>query len=111
MRNYKLRNHQRVGVLTEVKKDFSLIKKYLIYFSLIVSIISMLVYYNTMYIKKERTIVQLTQQKNYLIVENLKLQRDITVLSSPSRIEKIAKEKLKMVPVTYDSIKFITVDE
>ncbi|NPA52451.1 MAG: cell division protein FtsL [Aquificae bacterium] len=111
MRDYKVRNHQRVGALTEVKKDLNIAKKYLLYFSLIALVISMLIYYNTLYIKKEKVIVQLNQQKNLLKVENLKLERDITVLSAPSRIEKIAKEKLKMIPVTYDSISFIPLDE
>ncbi len=111
MRAYKVKSNQKVGVLTEVKRDLTVIKKYFLYFFLIVSLISFLIYYNTMYIKKEKTIIQLTKQKNILLVENLKLERDITILSSPKRIEILAKEKLHMIPVDYDSIKFIPIDE
>ena len=108
---YQKKASQQVGVLTEIKKDFAAVKKYIFYFISIAGILSFLIYYNTLHIQKDRNIAQLTQEKNLLIVENLKLQKEITVLSSPKRIETIAKEKLKMVPVSYESVKFLEVDE
>ncbi len=107
------RYHQnyREGILTEIQRDFSVIKKYFLYILAIISVLSFLVYYNTLNIKKDRDIANLIREKNIILAENLKLQKEITVLSSPQRIEKIAKEKLNMFPVSFDSIKFLEVDE
>jgi len=101
----------REGILSEIQKDFSIIKKYFLYIFLILSVLSFLVYYNTLNLKKDREIAELIKEKNILIAENLKLQKEITVLSSPQRIEKVAREKLRMVPVSFESVRFLEIDE
>ncbi len=101
----------REGILSEIQKDFSVIKKYFLYIFLILSVLSFLVYYNTLNLKKDREIAELIKEKNILIAENLKLQKEITVLSSPQRIEKVAREKLRMMPVSFESVRFLEIDE
>ncbi len=101
----------REGIISEIQKDFSIIKKYFLYIFLILSVLSFLVYYNTLNLKKDREIAELIKEKNILIAENLKLQKEITVLSSPQRIEKVAREKLRMMPVSFESVRFLEIDE
>ena len=109
-----MKRHQqtyREGIISEIQKDFSIIKKYFLYIFLILSVLSFLVYYNTLSLKKDREIAELIKEKNILIAENLKLQKEITVLSSPQRIEKVAREKLRMMPVSFESVRFLEIDE
>jgi hypothetical protein len=65
--------------------------KYKFYFAIFFSSLIMLVGYSQLNYKIDNEIVQLNQEKNYLIAENFKL----------------AKDQQGMKPVDYKSVKFI----
>jgi cell division protein FtsL len=81
--------------------------KYKLYFAIFFSSLIMLVGYSQLNYKIDNEIVQLNQEKNYLIAENFKLKKDIAILSSPERISQLAKSQQGMKPVDYKSVKFI----
>ena len=81
--------------------------KYKLYFTIFFSSLIMLVGYSQLNYKIDSQIVQLNQEKNYLIAENFKLKKDIAILSSPERISQLAKNKQGMKSVDYKSVKFI----
>ncbi|ACO03757.1 MAG TPA: cell division protein FtsL [Persephonella sp.] len=91
----------------ELKKDLAVIKKYVKYWIIIISVTFGLVMYNSLYFKTERDITQLVNKKNYLEAKNLQLKKEITRLSSPERISDIAKKRLKMKAVDYSRVHFI----
>jgi cell division protein FtsL len=68
---------------------------------------TMLIIYVSYYMKLERDIVNITYQNSLKKNRILELEREIAVLSSPHRIKKIAEKDLKMIPVSYDKVKFI----
>jgi cell division protein FtsL len=81
--------------------------KYKFYFAIFFSSLIMLVGYSQLNYKIDNEIVQLNQEKNYLIAENFKLKKDIAILSSPERISQLAKNQQGMKSVDYKSVKFI----
>jgi cell division protein FtsL len=96
----------------EVIHDLKIgLSKYKISLSLIVVSLIALVLYSQLNYKVDREIVKLNMEKNYLVAENLRLKNQITVLSSPERISKIAKEEGGMKKVDYNQVKFIDVNE
>ncbi|WP_457621955.1 cell division protein FtsL [Persephonella sp.] len=91
----------------EIKRDLAVIKKYVKYWLIIISVTFGLVMYNSLYFKTEKEITQLVSKKNYLEARNLQLKKEITRLSSPERISNIAQKKLKMKAVDYSKVHFI----
>ncbi len=91
----------------ELKKDFAYIKRYIKFWLLILLILSTLVIYNQYYFKVNKDIIELTQIKSRLITENTMLKKEISRLSSPDRINKLAVERLKMKPVDYSKVHFL----
>jgi cell division protein FtsL len=91
----------------ELKRDLAVVKKYLKYWFIIITVTFGLVMYNSLYFKTERDITQLISKKNYLEAKNLQLKKEITRLSSPERITSIAKKRLKMKVVDYSRVHFI----
>lgn len=91
----------------ELKKDLAYIRKYLKFSIFFVMIAGSLAAYNQYYFNVERDIIQLSKKKNQLIAENMMLKKEASRLSSPERIEKIAKRKLKMKPVDFSKVRFI----
>lgn len=81
--------------------------KYKFYFAIFFFSLIMLVGYSQLNYKIDNEIVQLNQEKNYLIAENFKLKKDVAVLSSPERLSRLAKEQQGMKPVDYKNVKFI----
>ncbi len=97
-------------ILVEVKKDLKLVSKYSKYWLVILAVIILTVFYNSFSFKLERQIIQLTEQKNYLIAENMQLRKEKAVLSSPKRVYSIATKSLKMKKVDYSKVHFIDVN-
>ncbi|WP_457624961.1 septum formation initiator family protein [Persephonella sp.] len=91
----------------ELKKDFSYIKKYIKYWLFFTAVSGTLVIYNQYYFSVEREITQLAEIKNQLTAKNMLLKKEISKLSSPDRIGKIAELHLKMKPVDYSNVRFI----
>ena len=91
----------------ELKKDFSYIKKYIKFWGFIFLITGSLVLYNQYFFSVDRKITELTKTKNQTLAENLMLKKEISRLSSPKRIGKIARSKLKMKDVDYSKVHFI----
>ncbi len=92
----------------ELKRDFRLIKKYSKYLFLMLVLIGLTIFYNSQYFKLEKEIISLTQQKSYLIAENMQLRKEKAVLSSPDRIYKLATEKLNMKKVDFKNVHFLS---
>ncbi|WP_457643126.1 cell division protein FtsL [Persephonella sp.] len=95
----------------EAKKDLSYIKKYLKYVVFFLTLSGMLVLYNQYYFKVEKEIATLTHLKGQFSAKNLMLKKEISSLSSPERIERIATKKLKMKPVNYSQVRFLNTKE
>ncbi len=95
------------SIFTEVIKDFSFVKKQLLYIVVIFSTAAGLIVYNLKFIELEREITQLNQQKNYLQLEQVELKKELAKLSAPNRISKLAKKRLKMEKVNMENVKFI----
>jgi len=93
--------------ILELKKDFKIVSKYSKYWLVILASVGLTVFYNSMTFGIEKEIISLTQQKSYLLAENMQLKKEKAVLSSPDRIHNIAKEKLKMKKVDYRNVYFI----
>ena len=91
----------------ELKRDFLHIKRYIKFWIFFLSVSGTLVLYNQYYFKVDKEITDLIQIKNQLTAKNMMLRKDISRLSSPSRIGKIAKKKLDMKPVDYSKVRFI----
>ncbi|NPA58543.1 MAG: cell division protein FtsL [Aquificae bacterium] len=91
----------------ELKKDFSQAGKYFTYVMFILSMAVGLAVYNHYYFKVEKDIMTLAKLKGQLQAKNLMLKKEISGLSSPDRIDKIATQKLKMKPVDYSKVRFI----
>ncbi len=94
-------------IVLETKKDFSILKKQLLFFTMILLISSLLILYNIKFVEVEKEITQLTTAKEYLVYENMLLKKQVATLKDPKRIDKIAKQKLKMKPVNMEKVKFI----
>ncbi|ACN99221.1 cell division protein FtsL [Sulfurihydrogenibium azorense] len=95
-------------VLNDVKIGLSRHKLSLL---VIMTSLLALVLYSQLNYKIDNEIVKLNAEKNYLIAENFKLKNQITVLSSPERISKIAKQEGGMKKVDYNQVRFIDVNE
>jgi len=93
----------------ELKKDLSQIRKYIKYGIFFLLMAGTLVLYNQYYFKVEREIMSLSQMKSQLSAKNLMLKKEVSRLSSPEKIEKVATEKLKMKPVDYSKVRFIEI--
>ncbi|NPA16941.1 MAG: cell division protein FtsL [Aquificae bacterium] len=91
----------------ELKRDLSQIRKYIKYGLFFLVMGGTLVLYNQYYFKVEREIMNLSQLKGQLSARNLMLKKEVSRLSSPERIEKIARKRLKMKPVDYSKVRFI----
>ncbi|MBK3331599.1 cell division protein FtsL [Persephonella atlantica] len=91
----------------ELKRDFAHIKRYIKFWFFILFISGALVVYNQYYFKVSKEIIELTQMKNRLITQNTMLKKEISRLSSPERINRMAVKKLKMKPVDYSKVHFI----
>ncbi|HHG73985.1 MAG TPA: cell division protein FtsL [Persephonella sp.] len=91
----------------ELKRDFLYIKRYIKFWVFLLSISGTLVLYNQYYFKVDKEITELIQIKNQLTAKNMMLKKEITGLSSPDRIGKIAQKKLGMKPVDYSNVRFI----
>ena len=94
-------------VLIEAVRDFSFVRKQLLYLLIIFLIATGLIIYNLKFIELEREITQLKQQKSYLQLEQVELKKELARLSSPDRISKLAKKRLKMEKVNMENVKFI----
>ncbi|WP_297452941.1 septum formation initiator family protein [Persephonella sp.] len=94
-------------LVIELKKDLSYVKKYTYFWGFILLIAGAMVLYNQYYFSIDKQIVELTKMKNQLAADKLMLQKTISKLSSPERISKIAKQKLKMDTVDYSKVHFI----
>jgi cell division protein FtsL len=94
-------------ITSEAKRDFSILRKQVLFFVMILIISSLLILYNIKFIEIEKEITQLTASKELLIYENMKLKKQLATLKNPKRINKIAKEKLNMKPVNIEKVKFI----
>jgi len=94
-------------VLIEAVRDFSFVRKQLLYLLIIFLIATGLIVYNLKFIELEREITQLKQQKSYLQLEQVELKKELARLSSPDRISKLAKKRLKMEKVNMENVKFI----
>ncbi len=95
------------GLTFELIRDFSTAKKNIKYILLIIVTGGILIAYNTQYIKLEEKITKLRNQKLYLQAQNTKLKTEVAKLSSPQRIAKIAKRKLKMEKVNLENVIFL----
>ncbi len=93
--------------LTEIKRDFQLITKYIKYWFIILVSFGFTIFYNFQYFKLEKEIIGLNKQKSYLLAENMQLKKQKAVLSSPKRIYKIATQKLDMKKVDLKNVHFI----
>ncbi len=91
----------------ELKRDYLHIKKYIKFWIFFLSVSGTLVLYNQYYFKIDKEITDLIQLRNQLTAKNMMLRKDISRLSSPDRIGKIAKKKLGMKPVDYSNVRFI----
>ena len=94
-------------LVIELKKDLSYIKKYTYFWGFILLMAGVMVLYNQYYFHVDKQIVELTQIKGQLTAKKLLLQKEISKLSSPERINKIAKQKLNMNTVDYSRVHFI----
>ncbi|WP_029521455.1 cell division protein FtsL [Persephonella sp. IF05-L8] len=94
-------------LVIELKKDLSYVKKYTYFWGFILFMAAAMVLYNQYYFHVDKQIVELTKIKNQLTAEKLILQKTISRLSSPERIGRIAKQKLKMDTVDYSRVHFI----
>jgi cell division protein FtsL len=92
----------------ELKRDLSLIKRYIKYLFVILFFTGLTIFYNSQYFKIEKEITLLTKQKSYLIAENMQLRKEKAVLSSPERIYKIATQKLDMKKVDLKNVYFLS---
>ncbi len=111
MRRFNYQQRRDFATISELPKDLRILRKYLKYFVGFLTIAIALVYYSYLNFQIEHEITTLTKQKSMLIAENYELKKDITVLSSPERIGKIAKRKYKMKVAPYSEIKFIESNE
>ncbi len=111
MKRFNYQQKRDFATISELPKDFKVFKKYVKYFIGFLVIATALVYYSYLNFQIEHEITTLTKQKSMLIAENYELKKDITVLSSPERIGKIAKNKYKMKVAPYSEIKFIENNE
>ncbi|MDQ7056106.1 MAG: cell division protein FtsL [Persephonella sp.] len=93
----------------ELKRDFIYIRKYIKFWVFVLFISATLVIYNQYYFKVSKDIIELSQIKNRLITQNTMLKKEISRLSSPERIGKVAVEKLKMKAVDYSKVHFIEI--
>ncbi len=91
----------------ELKRDFLYIKRYIKFWVFFLCVSGTLVLYNQYYFKVDKEITDLIQLKNQLTAKNMMLRKDISRLSSPDRIGKIAEKKLGMKPVDYSKVRFI----
>lgn len=85
------------------------IRKYKLYFGTILTSLTVLVVYSHINFKLDNEIISLTQEKNYLIATNLKLKKDLAIISSPDKISNIAKKEGKMKSVDYRQVKFLEI--
>lgn len=98
--------------VSELKRDFQIITKYIKYWFVILVAAGFTIFYNFQYFKLEKEIVNLNKEKSYLLAENMQLKKQKAVLSSPERIYKVATKKLKMKKVNLKQVHFIkTSDE
>jgi cell division protein FtsL len=81
--------------------------KHKFYFIVFFISLILLVANSQVHYKIDNEIVQINQEKSEILSENIKLKKEIAVLSSPERISDIAKNQLKMKPVDYKNVKFI----
>lgn len=95
-------------VVNDIKVGLSKYKLSL--FFIMLSLVGLVLYSQLNY-KVDNEITKLNLEKNYLVAENLRLKNQITVLSSPDRISKIAKEEGGMKKVDYNQVKFLNVNE
>ncbi len=93
----------------ELKKDFIHIKRYIKFWVFILLIAGTLVAYNQYYFKVSKDIIEFNQIKSKLMTQNAMLKKEISRLSSPERISKMAVKKLKMKPVNYSKVHFIEI--
>ncbi len=91
----------------EIRKDAFIAKKYIKYFIFLSALSLSIIFYNYKNFELNKTITNLSLQKQYLEAQNFELKQKITELSSPKRIDSIARTKLDMKPVTYDEVKFL----
>ncbi|WP_456465434.1 cell division protein FtsL [Persephonella sp.] len=91
----------------ELKRDFIYIKRYIKFWVFFLCVSGTMALYNQYYFKVNKEITDLTHVKNQLTAKNMMLKKDISRLSSPDRIGKIAKRKLGMQPVDYSKVRFI----
>ncbi|MCX7761045.1 MAG: cell division protein FtsL [Hydrogenothermaceae bacterium] len=59
----------------------------------------------------EKEVYELNHTKSLLLSKNFELKKEITELSTPERINTIAKTDLGMVNVDYRQVKFIDVNK
>ncbi|WP_457623429.1 septum formation initiator family protein [Persephonella sp.] len=95
------------AVSIELKKDLYAVRKYFKYWLIIGGITFGLAVYNSLYFETEREITQLINKKSYLEAKNLQLKKEISRLSAPDRISKLARQKLKMREIDYSRVHFI----
>ncbi len=85
------------------------LKKYKLYYGAVFISLIILVIYSHLNFKLDNEIINLTQEKNYLIATNFKLKKDLAVVSSPNKISNEAKKEGKMKSVDYRQVKFLEV--
>jgi len=95
-------------LILELKRDFYLIKRYSKFIFIILTLIGLMIFYNSQYFKLEKEIISLNQQKSYLIAENMQLRKEKAILSSPQRIYNLATKRLKMKKVDFKNVHFLS---
>lgn len=90
-----------------IRDIVNIVARYKISFAVIFISLSVLIGYSHYSFTVEKDIYRLNNQKNLLISQNFELKKDLTELSSPERVNSIAKKELGMVNVNYKQVKFL----
>ena len=93
--------------LLEISLEIKLFGKYTYISLFLVMISGILIWYNSYYIKVDREITNLTYQNSLQKEKVLELKKEISILSSPQRVDRLARKKLEMEPVNYKNVKFL----